>query len=403
MHAQLRHALLAILLLCLAVPVRADDSSSSSGGNNTTVKLPPPPTVSDPEPPKPQDRQKSSAAAKAAALGGAAMSKVMCMAMMAQAMQEQNQSNKMMEMMMGQMACQQAAQMEQSAAENDKGQKLASQADIPKQSQLTAKGMELPTGAPKEEKAMAFNPRAVQVDEGSKPDDLTQQLAVPDLSVFEKKQAAQAPAAAGQPGPDDGKALRLSPEDATTALAPIDPGKIKYDDAAKTGAAGATTGGGGLVNLGNGNLTPKGSTASSGATSGELRGSGEPVADSKGSGRGKLRGRGADGTDGGTAAAGSGGGGGNGGGSGSGDSFEAMLSQLLGGPGGGEPAGGSGSLSEIVPLPKRNEPGKQNPNIFEYATFRYHKLTYEAARVRSKAGKPKTLPAITAVARAAKP
>lgn len=378
-----RTTLIALLCFSFSLSLHAADD------DGTTVKAPPPPTVSEPTAPKPMDRQKSSAAAKAMALGGAAMSNVMCMMMMSQAMGEKDSTNKALMMMAAQQACQQGAELAKSAMENDKGQKLASMEDIPKQSTFKATGMELPTAKSKEESLIGNIPRVTTDDEAPKSDGTIPQLAAPDLTVFEKKSAeptkTEAPVQDLAYKGENIPAKSFEAKDGITQLDPIKSAAVSFDDKAK---AGATPLGPQLSSLGGalGAAATATTTTSSSSKTSEKE---EAVVSS---GRGKARNVQSE------EGSGSGGGGGEssgGGGSGDNSAFEAMLSQILGGPpeAGGVGGGGAG---EITSLPTQPDPSKPAPNIFEYATFRLQKLAFEAGRIRSRPFKgAKTLPPTT--------
>jgi hypothetical protein len=67
-----------------------------------------------------------------------------------------------------------------------------------------------------------------------------------------------------------------------------------------------------------------------------------------------------------------------------GDQLDSMLSQLLGGPQAGDGGGGFGGGSDVVLLPPKPAASTKNPNLFEFASWRYKKAAHEEGRVRLK-------------------
>jgi hypothetical protein len=308
------------------------------------------------------------------AAAAAAMQGMSCIMMMQMAQKEEDPQMKQMMMMMAMQQCAQAAATAANAAQNKDGSQKLTQNDIPKQSQLSP-AQPVQAASPKESN--------IPQDTGTQPSNDTTTASTtiptadtqsPDLSFLNK---AAAPV-------NNGSDFKLSaPADSTSDLKPIDKGKLTLDEGAKEGPtpAGGT---GAVANSGSFasslNSTAGGTTAGADAKKGDAVISLESTS-LGGAGRGKDR----------SIAPGDGGGAGEGaagGGEGkSGDSFDAMLSSLMGGGAApGAPTLGSlGGGMDILTLPVKNKNADgRAPNIFEYASFRYKNLANNEGRIRKR-------------------
>ncbi len=333
-----------VLLTLIAGSLRAEDAKVTDG------KMTPS------QAPQQQDRMMGSKAAAKAAAAGAAMGKVNCMMMMKEAMKEADKQTKMMMMMVASQQCMQASELEKSAAENDKGRKELSQADIPKQAKFEAGKMEL-QGEIKEAK-ITFDDNAPSRAPGESPAD---EIAIaptfkPDLNANKGAPVA----AEGEPK----EKLQAQATPPATPLDPIDKGKLQFDDSQKNAGLPLTSGAG-FMPLPNTSMGSQGGGSSNaGATQ---------VAAEEGPSRGGRR-SGISSEAGPSASGGSDAG--ERGGKGE-EAFDALMSQLMGEPGDGESLeGGAGQMwngGDAAPA--------ERANIFEYATLRFSKLKTEDKRL----------------------
>ena len=348
-----------LALSLVALPAHAE----LSGGGITIQPESPPPAVELSKPgevdpgkapvPEHTDRKKSQAMAAAMAAQTAAMQNISCMMMMKEAMKSGG-SDKTMMMAMAMQQCAQAAQTMANAAENRKNEGK----------------VEADPGKPASYKVGEFKPPAAQKDQ-AKVD-----VGAPSQNGGEESTPLPDPVVAAGPDipsftpPPSPAPLEESPPPTVAGKIElggipetIERAKLGYDETGKSGA----------------NATPDRQLASgtSVATSkpGDAGGDKTPAnITNLGPGGGRKKG-GAPSDEGGSA-------GGDEAKGGDGSSpLDAMLATLLGGPPAAE-AGPESNGQELAVLSNEQEPGKPGPNIFEYAAYRYKKVTYDEGKIK---------------------
>lgn len=380
---------LAVTLIGLvAAPLFAEDTSknnnNSSGTGAGSVSNPldnpsmPTVTASTPAPNK-NDRAQSSAAAVAMALAGSAQQKVACMMMMNEAMKEENSTTKAMMMALAAQQCAQADETAANAYKNKEGQKLVSGSDIPKQSEL--KVGSVPFGQGKVTEAEV--PKISYLGAKGSPEDTGKDL--------QNLVSAYSPTLGTTGTQTSGTGADLNPpiqklanegDFGFSSLKPIEGGTVKYDDRPKDAQSAPGMG----AMLGSFGATGSGSSTGSGKTSDKSDSSGPTSEDA-------LRKPAS------AESSGSGGGSVSGASDGSSKDFKEMFADLLGG---GASPDANAATSEIASTQAATDSGKDVPNIFEYASYRYRKLAYEKGSIRPMKIASVKLPKASAIARASR-
>jgi hypothetical protein len=336
------------------------------------------------EPPKQMDRMEGSKAAAKAAAAGAAQSKIACMQTMQDAMKEKDKTTKALLMMAANQQCQQANEMEKSAAENDKGRKSLSQDDIPKQAQYEAGKFEL-TDSKVKETILTLDDKPKAKDDSSKKDD-----SIPVAEAFQPELmiAGKDPGKGNGPEKENLEKVSALPEGPKTQLKPIDQNAIGFNDDKNKGLSPVTapTAMGGMGAFNGGAKTVAEASQEKGVEKSDS--SKEKTARAKeGSGSGQASEGGGESSSGNSSSESGGG---------SGQSMDALMAQLMG----GSPEGASmgfASGQDVLILPKEKESEGERANLFEYAAYRFQKLANEDGRVRKKIA-PSELPPVRAIA-----
>ncbi len=313
-------------------------------------------------PPPPTDRKDGSGAAVALAAAGAAMAGLSCMMLMKQAQEATDESQKNMLMAMAMQQCGQAASNLANAAQNQKGKEGLTS---PAVAQPQLKTENAATPAAKEESQRpapesVATPEAV-ADAVSTPAPGQTSSGVVDKSAFDAKPASVVKT--------DTVKLAATPVANTPNLIPES--RVGFDDQAKGGesAAASQAAGGGLLGLAAaGAATGPAGNAAGAKNLSQLLGGGDRRGGNK-EAKGDTHGEGA-------------------GGSGEAKSekagdmdMNAMLAQLMGG-GAGAATAADAAASGIINLKEfasanGNAENEALPNIFQYASFRYHGLKKE--------------------------
>lgn len=366
-------------ILAVAAPFASGADSIPTDGSTFGFKFEPgtvtPGTMPAPET---QDRGQKSKAAAAAARAGSAMQKVQCMRMMQQAQKEEDDTTKFIMMQMASQQCQQASETEKSADKNDDSAQKLGQVELPKMATVTPGKMVVTddqgpsTGDSKMMENLVNASTSSDNKAGTKPLDFSLPAAyAPALTENVQKNGGLA--SAGDKNPKDPGIA--GPKEPKSPLQPLAPNRVGFDETAKNPRSGVNPGGssmmggfGGMRTLAQNQDDTKGrgpaSVDAAAVDPGKrVRG---PIDDNAlyGSSSG-----GSDGPSGSGAAAGE-------------DPFDTMLAQLMGGGAGAPPAG-----SDILMFGETAEggdphSGERQPNLFEFASFLYSKLTYDEGRVR---------------------
>ncbi len=303
-----------------------------------------------PKPPQDDGESSKAAAAAAAASAGAAQSNMNCMLLMNEARKAPDKETRTMMMMMAMQQCQQASAMQMSAIENKRNARAAgSSKELPKPGSFTAGKTELKATESKEE-TISFDenaPARSLLDAGEIPVDAP---IVPELTKKKTEAPSETQVAAG-------------PQLPPTALAPIKPGNIEFEDSTKLAAAGGFGAPTAALALG-----PSGSTAGTNPLSAAVTKDGQGVNSTATPAASGERGRSVASEPGpspvGSASAEE---------SSSGESaLDALMSQLNGGDAAemDVPQLGEGQV-----LTTETGADSERINIFEFASTRFQKLT----------------------------
>lgn len=308
-----------------------------------------------------KDRKSNADAAKALGMAAAALQGVSCAMLMDAAMKEQDPAAREEKMANAIKECAQALQTAAGAAKNDEAKNQLSQGDtsIPNPLSLPDQPSEAPSASPSLEV-----PQEVAQET---PTETPNGVAPP--SAFEKKEDGQL-------------AVKSPPVDNIETLKGIENPKLGFDDSAKNdGTSSDSSGLGAGVGMGKG-LSEADLKK---ATADNLE-----VANGKGK-RGIASDHNADGASDGDSSDSAGK---SGAGSSGGDPFDAIMAQIMGGGGalpGADVSGRSGA-PEIIALNGAGKTADTVPNIFQFASYRYHKAAEDdLIKKRRNAIKPATL------------
>jgi hypothetical protein len=276
---------------------------------------------------------------------------------MNEAMKPENKKDQAMLMAMAMQMCAQADQNMAAAMKNDEGQKKISANDIPKMAEMKIGNVQLGKDKVKE----AEIPRVTFNDEESKGSSSDSEipmptpLSIPDLNsqVFNKPSTT-----------DDLKdpITNFTKDPTTSTLDPIDrSAKAEEPPSKGVGPTAAFSGGTGATGAG-----------MPGRGAGSDKGSDTPtISDAENTASSRKRG--------GVLTAGTGDAGGGSEKSGSSFDLSSLMAQMMGEP----PPGEGGSGLDVIQL-NSQAPEEKPPNLFEYASFRYHKLATEKGAVRRR-------------------
>ncbi len=328
-----------------------------SGSVESGFSMPQSPTFVPGAPPAPtQDRMKSQVAAKAMGMAAAAQQKIACFNMMNESMKEENKKNQGLMMAMAQQMCAQADQSMASAMKNDEGIKQVSAADIPKMAEMKIAPVTLGKDKIKEAEipTITFN------DEATKGSGLVEfPTAAPAVAAAKPEAGEQV---FNKPSTTDDLKDPVTQFTQRSKLDAINRNPASVPSEGEKGIAGSQPGlgfgGGGVAGL-----PAKGGSGGNDAPT---------ISDSESLASSRKRG--------GVITAGTGGeGGGAAEKSGSGFDLSALMEQMMGGPAAGEGGGGL----EVITL-NTQAPEEKPPNLFEYASFRYHQLSTEKGAIRRR-------------------
>ncbi len=298
------------------------------------------------------DRKKQQQTAQALGALGAGIAGMGCIMMMIAAQKQQDPSLKMMMMAQAMQQCAQAAASAANAAQNGSGSQQLTEPSPSSVAQLTA-----PTLTPEP----TYNPVNIPTPGANQ---LADNNAGQPPSVFDQATPSDTPSVLTE-GNGNGTAQFTAAS--TSDLAPIPDQAVTYDESAKSGAASS---GSGTVSGSSPGIT---TLASSGTTVDTSKAGATATQTGSTKSRGTDNGAIADGggSPGGVAA----GSGGDGGASPEQQSLNSMLAGLMGGQQG---AAGGGPREDIVYYrPGAAKTGERPPNIFQYAAYRFKKLSKE--------------------------
>jgi hypothetical protein len=306
--------------------------------------------------PEPQDRSQGSKAAAAAAAAGAASGKVNCLMLMDQARKASDDQKKMMLTMMAGQQCQQAAALEQSAKNNEKGQKQLSMKDVPTAAKYEPGSTTLIEGSAKDIR-IDFDENAPSRAAASTAAD-----SLVDGSGTSNSGAATNPVAQN-PELQAAEKVQAQAEPPKSSLNSIEANKVSFDDGPKGTIAGQLFGG---ASLGLGSTPTSTKSESLSPSPSKADGPGNLGGARRSAETNYLNASGGDGSNNGE------------------DPIDALMSQLM-----GEPTPAEAGPSEFgEQLWTENErapqPESDRVNIFEYAAIRYQKLHTEQDRLVSK-------------------
>jgi len=371
-----------LVLSLSALPLRAE---LNEGGIKIQPESPPPavdfgkPGEVDPGKaavPEHTDRKKSQAMAAAMAAQTAAMQNMTCMMMMKEAMKSGG-SDKTMMMAMAMQQCAQAAQTMANAAENRKNEGKV-EADPGKPASYKAGEFKAPA-AQKDQATVDVGAPSQSGGEESTPAPDPVVAAAPDIPSFTP---SPTPVAAGEtPPPGTTGIVELGGIPGT-----IETTKLGYDETGKSGnnptpdrqlasgssVATAKPGGEAGVDKTPGNIT------SLGALGGRKKGGSAPEDAGGGSGGEEKSGDGS-------------------------SPLDAMLATLLGGGAAAEAGSDGSNGQELATMETDEKNAKPGPNIFEYATYRYKKVTYDEGKIKVRRPKAPLATATSATTAMAKP
>jgi len=320
---------------------------------------------------QPQDRKDGAGAAQALAIVGAAMAGLGCAELLRQAAQTQDPSEKAQLRAMAMQQCSQAAQSAANAAKNGEGKEQMSSNNSPTGSQLNNNNKTAET--PKEQKNETPQlPNFANNETAQTPETPSEVADTNNTEPVQPQTFDQAPATAdsGYTPTQDYSASANS----ISTLQPIPKATVQYDEGNKSQTAADTK---------NPNAVSSSGFSNSGLSAEALKKLAEQKAEGeadkkKKKNNGTESGEGSSGDHGhDSASGGSGSGGGTASGSAEDQGFSAMLSSLLN-PGAGAPAGLAAGGGGAFATGFGGEDGKNRaPNIFEYASYRYRKLSHE--------------------------
>jgi hypothetical protein len=315
-------------------------------------------------------------------MAGAAMQQVNCMKMMADAQGIEDKSDKaLMQMMAGQM-CQQANESMQAAAKNMENRKALGMSDIPKQASMELGSFTLKQGTAEEPK--------VPMDMATGTSGGSDSASLGDLPAFNppflKSNAGKSSDSSDTKEPtgtapgfnDPTKSSSEVPRAAATVLNPVDRAVLTFDDRAKSGTV--TTPVPGLL-PGQGSTSFAATRPMTLEEAKRLSTEKELEVLDKGRSSRKEQDKSKSGLYAESGDTSSGKSGGDSGSSGT-EAFDSMLSQIMG-LGGDPGAGAAGQLGDVLQLPEdSNNKDDEAIHIFQYASYRYQKATYEEGRIK---------------------
>ncbi len=353
-----------LFLLCLSL---FSPPAFSEGSNGITiqpespqpvVELPKPGEVDPGKAPVPAhtDRKQSQAQASAMAAMAAGMQQMSCMMMMKEAMKQEG-SDKSLMMALAMQQCAQAAQTLANAAENKKN----------------SDKVDADPGKPASMKLGEFKAPQAQKDQSNIDNSSGTSSASEGVAVAPDPEVSSPPAIPSFVTP----APAIAQETPAPSIAPniemggipntIERAKIGYDETGKsssgpllerqlgTGSSVATSkpGAEGTAKYADNVTGPGGTSKNRGLASSEANVASGGESEKSGDGSSPL---------------------------------DAMLATLLGGPPKAE-EGPESNGQELANLSAGKENGKSGPNIFEYASYRYRKVTYDEGKIKVRSPK----------------
>lgn len=340
-----------------------------------------------PVPNPPQQSRKSGQNMSAIMAGvGAGIAGAMCLMMMKQAQEAQDQNTKMMYMMMAAQECNQAAQSLANAKDNKDGAQTMTQP--PSSGQQAAQAQAAPPAMNPTQAVAAAAPTDAPTDVPTFAPMALPTSGIVDQTAFDGEKGTDGIDVAKEPTKTGGAVV-----DGTTDLQAIPPAKVGFDETSTASNPVSTvgSGGAGVMALGGGSASASGTPSP---------GDGKNAGDGKGGAGRQAKAQ---------AEAGQGGEGGGSGGNANGkpgnDALDAMIAQLMGGHGGDAGTLNMGATSGTLAVGAGKKAGEEElPNIFEYATFRYRELVdedqllFDGSIKAHKKGIPKAKPRAVAKA-----